>query len=292
MTASPSYAFLKMHGLGNDFVIFDGTKKPLPALSAGQVRALSHRQTGIGCDQLIVLEPSRMADCTMRIFNADGSEVNACGNATRCVAAYWLTQHPGATQVSIETGAGILYGTPGKSPGTIVVNMGPPVLDWEKIPLSHPLNILDVDLAMPDVPPHACAIGMGNPHIVFFVTEHEARAFKQSEAIEHHALFPERVNVSWVVCKDRENLHLKTWERGAGATLACGTAACASMVAARLTGRCDPSVTVHMPGGSVRITWPADEAGLHSPLPDLWMEGPVSLSFTGILPQDALGTDG
>jgi diaminopimelate epimerase len=257
--------FVKMHGLGNDFVVLDGRERALPPMDAALASALAHRHTGIGCDQLIVLEPSVAADFRMRIFNADGSEVEACGNATRAVGL--LHGRP----ARIETLAGILSASPVNA--GIAVDMGEPRFDWEAIPLAYPMDTLTMPVGWEalDAP---TAINIGNPHVIFFVPDTAAVDLARLGAmIEMDPLFPERVNVSAATVTARDAIVLRVWERGAGLTLACGTGACATAIGAMRRGLVDRRVTVTQPGGSLTIAWGPDNR--------ITMTGPATEAFRG-----------
>lgn len=258
--------FIKMHGLGNDFVVLDARERPLPGLlTPTMAAALADRHTGIGCDQLIVLEPSCIADFAMRIFNADGSEVEACGNATR--AAGLLAG--GAARIA--TPAGIVE-TRSDRQG-IAVDMGEPRFDWQAIPLAYALDTLRLPVGWDGLEQPA-AVSMGNPHVVFFVQDCDAVPLEQiGPVIEHDPLFPERVNVNVACVLDRNQIRLRVWERGAGATRACGTGACATAVAAMRRGLVERSVAVHQPGGTLAIAWAQDSR--------VTMTGPATESFRG-----------
>ncbi len=263
-------AFSKMHGLGNDFVVLDTRESPLPRLSPAIVRALADRHTGIGCDQLVLLEPSTVADLKMRIFNADGDEVSACGNATRAVAL----RHAKAGntgEVRIETAAGIL--TAQSTHAGISVDMGLPRLEWEAIPVAYALDTLSLPVGWEDLE-QPCAVNMGNPHAVFFVENCDAVALDRlGPQIETDPLFPERVNVNVATIEDRRHIRLRVWERGAGLTRACGTGACATAVAAMRRGLVDRAVEVALPGGVLAISWGEDGR--------VTMTGPAAESFRG-----------
>ena len=236
--------FHKMHGLGNDFVIFDAREQPL-AVNEVVARAVADRRTGIGCDQLILLEPSSKADLKMRIWNHDGIEVESCGNASRCVVA--LTHAK-----SIETAGGLVAGTEHGS--EVEVAMGEPRFEWDQVPLSYAMSTNPVPMAWGDLE-HPIALSVGNPHLVFFVEE--AGAIELDELgprIEHDPVFPERINVN-VAEVGPDGIRLRTWERGSGITRACGTGACATAVAAILGKRVQSPVKVRMPGGSLTIDW-------------------------------------
>lgn len=274
--------FIKMHGLGNDFVIIDERKMPMQIIEPEQreavVRALSERRTGIGCDQLIVLRPTRRADVFMQIYNADGSEVSACGNATRCVA--WLMMREKHKDAAlIETAAGLLecY-LAGK--GLVRVNMGVPKLTWAEMPLSREADTLHLPVIAEGLA-DGVAVNMGNPHAVFFVRDVGAVALKRvGPELEHHGLFPERANINVAKLDAPNHITLRVWERGSGETLACGTGACATVVAARRRNLSEPIVTVLLPGGELHIEWQGSE---NDPDHPVWMTGPVTESFRGEL---------
>ena len=258
-------SFIKMHGLGNDFVVLDGRAQALPAVDAGLARALADRHTGIGCDQLIVIDRSASADFRMRIFNQDGGEVAACGNATRAVGLL----HGGPAR--IETLAGILTSTPVAD--GIAVEMGEPRCDWQAIPLAYALDTLALPVGWEELE-GPTAVNVGNPHAVFFVPDCDAVELDRlGPLIEHDPLFPERVNVNVATVMSRAAIRLRVWERGAGLTRACGTGACATAVAAMRRGLVDRRVTVTLPGGDLGITWRDDGV--------IVMTGPATESFRG-----------
>ena len=261
--------FHKMHGLGNDFVIVDAREEPI-AVDERLARAIADRHTGVGCDQLILLEPSPIADLKMRIWNHDGGEVQSCGNATRCVVA--LT---GATR--IETGGGIVEAHSG---GTDVeVEMGQPRFGWAEIPISYSMDTSRLPMAWGELE-DGMAINVGNPHIIFFVDDPAAIELDElGPRIEHDPAFPERVNVNVAATEDGK-IRLRVWERGAGLTLACGTGACATAVAAILSKRVQSPVEVMMPGGSLTIAWAPGEA--------IRMRGPSTHVFAGELDLEAV----
>ncbi len=257
--------FIKMHGLGNDFVVLDGRERALPSMDASFAAALADRHTGIGCDQLIVLEPSDAADFAMRILNADGSEVEACGNATRAVGL--LNGAP----ATIATLGGLL--SVGPADGGIAVDMGVPRFEWDAIPLAYPVDTLTMPVSWEDLD-HPAAVNVGNPHAVFFVADCDAVDLAQlGPLIEHDPLFPARINVNVATVAGRGAIRLRVWERGAGLTRACGTGACATAVAAIRRGLVDRSVTVTLPGGPLRIDWGADDR--------ITMTGSATESFRG-----------
>lgn len=262
--------FIKMHGLGNDFVVLDGRGTPIELTSA-QTQAIADRRRGIGCDQLILLEESKKdADLVMRIRNADGGEVEACGNATRCIGKL-IMDEKGSSQARIETVSGILTAT--KSAGGITVDMGPAYLDWQDIPLSHQMATLSLDMSEGALS-NPVAIGMGNPHAVFFVDDAAAIDLAGlGPILEHHALYPNRTNVEVAQIISRNHIRMRVWERGVGITEACGTGACAALVAAVRRDLTDRTAQVELDGGTLEITWQDDNHVL--------MTGAAEMSYTG-----------
>lgn len=274
--------FRKMNGLGNDFVVLDARMRPL-SLTPETLQAIADRQAGVGCDQIIALELSRKADVFMRIWNADGGEVGACGNAARCVAALVAAER-GTSETSIETESGVL-GAEVNDDGTVTIDMGSPRFDWNEIPLAEPFHDtrrIELQIGPIDDPVlHSPAVvNVGNPHALFFVEDVEAHDLgRVGPMLEHHPLFPERANISLVQVVGPDRLKVRTWERGAGLTRACGTAACAAAVAAarrELTGR---KVKVSLPGGDLLIEW-RDSDG------HILMTGPYELDYEGTLPAE------
>jgi len=229
--------FIKMHGLGNDFVVIDARQGPV-AVSAAAARAIADRHRGVGCDQVILIEPSAdgLGDVFMRILNADGGEVAACGNATRCVASLLMAEK-GVDHVVIETAGGLLDAE--KAGGELIsVDMGRAHLDWRDIPLSEAVDTLHLPISEKGLV-DGCAVNMGNPHLVFFVEDVETVPLEVvGPKLERHKMFPQRTNVgiAQVIATDR--LRLRVWERGAGITQACGSGACAALVAANRRGLC------------------------------------------------------
>lgn len=262
--------FTKMHGLGNDFVVIDARTTALPAdLTPRMAQALADRRTGIGCDQLVLLEPSITQAFRMRIFNPDGGEVEACGNAARAVAL--LHGEP----VTIETGGGAITLEP--LDGAAQVDMGVPRFDWDAIPLAYPMDTVTMPVGWPvddgalDAP---MAVNVGNPHAVFFVDDTDAVPLDVvGPVIEHDPLFPERVNVNVAQLAGPDHLKLRVWERGAGLTRACGTGACATAVAAIRRRLVKSPVRVTLPGGDLEIAWKAGGT--------IVMTGPAATSFRG-----------
>jgi diaminopimelate epimerase len=264
-------SFHKMHGLGNDFVIMDRRSGKL-SLSPAQIQRIADRRRGVGCDQLLLLEPSSKADVFMRVHNPDGSESGACGNGTRCVARLMMEQH-GTTRARIETTAGVLTVTAGVQGYT--VDMGVPRLGWDEIPLARPMDTLTLDLAAGPLEGPA-AVSLGNPHAVFFVDDAEAVPLEQlGPELEHHDLFPERANIGVAEVRDARTIRLRVWERGAGLTPACGSAACAALVAAVRRELSERAADVLLDGGRLRIVWNDANRVL--------MTGPASHSYRGRL---------
>lgn len=263
--------FTKMHGIGNDFVIFDGRKEAI-RLNAKQAVKLADRRTGIGCDQVIVMEASSKADLFMRILNADGSEVSSCGNATRCIA--WLIMQESEKDTAmVETRAGIMHAMKAGN-NSIRVDMGMPEFGWQEIPLAKAADTAKLDITHGELHSPA-AVSMGNPHMIFVVKNVEAVDMQEAgKALEHHPLFPERANVSVAQIIDKKHIKLRVWERGAGLTLACGTAACATLAALHNHGLVDAHADIALPGGVLNIEW--DKATQH-----IFMTGAVASIFTG-----------
>jgi diaminopimelate epimerase len=261
----PGLPFLKMHGLGNDFVVLDlrgGGGAVTPALA----RALGDRHRGVGFDQMVVIERTDGADARLTFFNADGSPSAACGNASRCVARL-LMDETGHDRVMLATERGLLPAVDAGE-GLVSVNMGMPQLDWMEIPLAEAMETLV--LPIPGAP---SAVGMGNPHAVFFVADAEAVDLaRDGAAMEHHPLFPEATNVEYVSLLGPDRLRMRVWERGTGITLACGSGACAAAVAAHRRGLTGRRVDIVLDGGPLALDWRDD---------GVWMTGPTALVFSG-----------
>ena len=279
-----SRTFLKMNGLGNDFVVIETatqTFEPTPE----QIRAIAKRgDGGIGCDQVIAIDPPRAegASADVRFWNADGEPAGACGNGTRCVA-WLLMRSAGKTAVAFDTVAGRLSGF-AAGEMLVTVDMGRPGLDWTQIPLSEEMNTERVELQVgpidaPWVHTPVC-VSMGNPHVVFFVDAPVSDEFatKTGSLVEHHPLFPEGVNVGFAHIAARDHIQLKVWERGAGLTAACGTGACAAQVAAVRRGLTDRQAKVEFERGALTIEWRESDG-------HVIMTGPVSMDFVGKLPE-------
>ncbi|MBC7770125.1 MAG: diaminopimelate epimerase [Phycisphaerales bacterium] len=267
--------YFKMNGCGNDFVIIDARSRGSLPLSQMQARAIADRQTGLGCDQVIAVERSIRGDAYMRIWNADGGEVDACGNATRCVA-WLLMEEGGAATRRIETPVGMLYAQRAGD-RMITVDMGSPLLRWEEIPLARAMNTerLDFSIGALEAPG---AVNMGNPHVVFFVDDVEATPVERlGPEVERDPLFPQGVNAGFAEVRSGEQIRLRVWERGTGLTKACGTGACAAAVAAHRQGRTGRKVEVLVDGGSLEIEWRAGDDRV-------LMTGPIELEATGELP--------
>ncbi len=262
--------FRKMHGLGNDFVVLDSRAQGL-AITPARAAWLADRQRGVGCDQVIILEPVTGADVFMRIRNPDGSEAGACGNATRCVASL-VADELGRDEVVVRTIAGDLpvQRLPG---GLWCADMGAPRLGWQEVPLAQPCDTLHLPLALGPVSDGA-ACSMGNPHATFFVPDVAALDFATlGPALERHAMFPDRANIGFAQVLAPDRIKLVIWERGAGLTLACGSGACATIVNAARRGLTGRSASVELPGGVLDMSWREDGHVL--------MTGPVATSFFG-----------
>jgi len=271
--------FVKMNGAGNDFVVVNALETPF-APTADQARAIADRKAGEGCDQLIALEPSTTADAFMRVWNADGGVVETCGNALRCVG-WMLLQSSGKDEVSIDTLGGPT--TARRAPGgRITVDMGAPRLDWQQIPLDEAMDTRGIELQVGPIDAPVLhtpgAVSMGNPHVVFFMDHTPDDAFVRGTGslIEHHPRFPEGVNVGFAHVLAPDRIRLRVWERGAGLTRACGTGACAALVAAARRGLTRRTATVEVDGGELTIVW--DEASDR-----VLMTGPVEVERTGTL---------
>jgi len=277
--ASP-FHFRKMNGLGNDFVVFDARKRPL-AMDEAKARAIADRKTGIGCDQLIVLEPSAKADVTMRIWNNEGGEVESCGNATRCIADI-LFDEKKASRATIDTKGGFLVAEKGGE-RLVTVDMGLPRFDWQDIPLSekfHDTRYIDLHVGPVEAPliDRPSVVNVGNPHCIFWVKDLDVVDLARvGPMLEHHPLFPKRANITLARIDARDHVVIKVWERGAGLTKACGTAACAVMAAGFRLKRLDAKATITLPGGDLFMG--VREADGH-----VIMTGPVAYEFEGDLP--------
>jgi len=283
MNDSATIPFRKMNGLGNDFVILDARAQPIK-ITTEIARRVANRSHGIGCDQLIVLEPSDKADAFMRIYNSDGSQVGACGNAARCVALL-LAQETGRPEIAIETQEAVLRAE-AASAEHVTIDIGAPRLAWDEIPLAEPFHDttgIELQIGPIDEPllHSPSVVNVGNPHAIFWVEDVHAHDLARfGPLLENHPLFPERANISLAQVTSRSRLKLRTWERGAGLTKACGTAACAAAVSAVRKRFTDRRVTVDLPGGPLAIEWTDDNHVL--------MTGPAELEFEGVLEADTL----
>lgn len=273
--------FRKMHGLGNDFVIVDARQSPFP-LSTQQAAAIADRRQGVGCDQLIVLEPigpdDGSADLFMRIYNNDGTEAEACGNATRCVASL-LFAEKNSSKAVIRTLNGNLPCS-AASDDLVTVDMGPAYLAWDEVPLAREMDTLQLDLTVGPLS-GPTALSVGNPHAVFIIDDPETDLFalpleELGPQIEHHPLYPNRTNVQLVQPLARDHLRQRIWERGAGITLASGSGACAAIVGAVRRGVCDHKARIDQPGGTLYMEWRQEDG-------HVLMTGPVATSFLGNL---------
>ncbi len=265
--------FTKMHGLGNDFILIDARNQELPPLSTF-CRNYSDRRFGIGFDQALILCPSSSADYRMDIYNADGSQVEMCGNGIRCFAKYiWDRGISSKSELAVETLAGIIR--PVKKGDLIQVDMGEPIIDGPSIPVNlegivkgYPLRIEDRDFQI-------TCVSMGNPHAVIFMEEIQSFSIdKYGPKIENHSLFPKRINVEFVRVENKGEITIRVWERGAAETLACGTGACASAVASYMNGYTGREINVHLPGGDLLINW--NEENNH-----VYMTGPADEVYSG-----------
>jgi diaminopimelate epimerase len=268
--------FHKMQGLGNDFVILDRRSGKL-SLSPAQIRRVADRRLGVGCDQILCLEASERADVFMRVYNADGSEVGACGNGTRAVARL-IMEERSTRRAAIETAAGVLTVT--VSVQGYTVDMGRPRFGWDEIPLTRPMDTLALDL---ESGPLAQPVGvnLGNPHAIFFVEDAEAVPLAElGPLLETDPLFPERANIGVAEVRSRRSIRLRVWERGAGLTAACGSGACAALVAAVRRDLTERAAEVRLDGGPLKIAWTEADRVL--------MTGPAAHSFKGRLDPEML----
>ncbi|MCU0790986.1 MAG: diaminopimelate epimerase [Nitratireductor sp.] len=280
MSAAAPLHFRKMNGLGNDFVVFDARSAPV-AMTEARARAIADRRSGIGCDQLIVLEPSKRADVTMRIWNNEGGEVESCGNASRCIADL-IFKEKKTTRATIDTKGGFLVAEKAGD-ALVTIDNGAPRFDWQDIPLSekfHDTRHIELQVGPIDAPliHSPSVVNVGNPHCIFWVKDLDVVDLsKVGPMLEHHPLFPERANITLARVDAKDHVTIRVWERGAGLTRACGTAACAVMAAGariRVIGR---KATISLPGGDLFME--CRESDGH-----ILMTGPVSYDFEGDLP--------
>ncbi len=269
--------FVKMHGCGNDFAIFDAREKHLEPLPEAVAR-LADRRRGIGFDQLLLIEPAEGAAARLRFFNADGSESGACGNGTRC-AARWLADSGGAVHFRVETAGGIIECRV-EGDGEVELAMPAPRLEWNEIPVGEPCNTLSLPVRIDRLPPPV-GVNMGNPHAVFFVDDLEALDVARLGAVvERHPFFPERVNAGFAQRLDAARIRLRVFERGAGLTPACGSGACAALVAAVRLGLVERKARLILDGGELEIAWPGQGP--------VRMRGPAAYCYRGQIPRSRL----
>lgn len=270
---SDGLPFRKMHGAGNDFVILD-SRGMAPICTPELARAIGDRHRGVGFDQLAEIRDGESTDIALDFWNSDGSRAGACGNATRCVAAEWMAE-TGRDRVSIRTARGVLLGE--MRGDAVWVNLGAPVLDWPEVPLARDVDLLHLPLDGDPV-----AVGMGNPHAVFFVEDIAAvDVAARGAAVEHDPLFPQATNVEFVQVRSRDEVRMRVWERGTGITLACGSGACAVAVAAVQRGLTDRHLRMEVDGGWLELDWRED---------GVWMTGPVARVFDARLLPELLGS--
>jgi len=275
--------FTKMHGAGNDFVVFDGFSRPIH-LTPEKIRRLADRHFGVGCDQVLVVErpAATGADFRYRIFNADGAEVEQCGNGARCFVRFVRDRRLTAKdQIAVETLGGMIF--PRLEPdGSVTVNMGVPRFEPAEVPFEAPARLPVYDLEVDGRIVNVSVLSMGNPHAVQVVPEVDgAPVNTQGPLIEQHPRFPRRVNAGYMQIVDRRHIRLRVYERGAGETLACGSGACAAVVAGRQRGLLDDKVDVGLIGGTLRVSW----AGEREPV---WMSGPAVSVFDGVIDLDKI----
>jgi diaminopimelate epimerase len=277
--------FIKMHGAGNDYVYIDCFQQTPPGEVADLARQMSDRHTGVGGDGIVLIMPSEQAPVRMRMFNADGSEAEMCGNALRCVAKYAAEQQlVTGDRFPIETGAGVLsveiVERNGNRVDLVRVNMGRPILEAERIPTTLAGNPpQDVTLEVGDEALVVTCVSMGNPHCVTFVDEiTDEQVLGLGPQVEVHPAFPKRINVEFIKVRSSSEFDMRVWERGSGETMACGTGACAAAVAGALTGRLDRRTTAHLRGGDLMLEWTAGG--------DVLMTGPAAEVFRGEWPSD------
>jgi diaminopimelate epimerase len=280
MSASPAIPFRKMNGLGNDFVVLDGRALPL-VIADAKARAIANRTSGIGCDQLIVMERSDIADVKMRIWNAEGGEVESCGNASRCIADI-IMQENRSTTATIDTKGGLLSArtAPG---GLVTIDQGAPRFDWKDIPLSEKFadtRYIELTVGPMEKPliHSPSVVNVGNPHCIFWVDDLDVVDLsKVGPMIENHMLFPQRTNVELVKITSRDHAIVRVWERGAGLTRACGTAACAVMAAGHRLKRFGERARISLPGGDLFMAINPDNG-------HVLMTGPAAHDFDDVLP--------
>ena len=274
-SATSGLRFVKMHGAGNDFVVIDRRGRG-SAMTAALARALGDRNRGVGFDQLAEIRDSDSADFALDFWNSDGTMAESCGNATRCVSDLVMRQ-TGRDALTLTTARGTLSAVR-RADGLVSVNMGLPQLNWQQIPLASATDTLHLPL-----PGDPVAVGMGNPHCVFFVPDAEAIDLPaQGPRFEHDPLYPRRTNVEFATLTGSDRLRMRGWERGTGITLACGSGACATAVAAHLRGMTGRNVRLDLDGGTLEVDWRDD---------GVWMAGPVAHVFDGWLSPEFLAAN-
>jgi diaminopimelate epimerase len=273
--------FRKMQGLGNDFVVFDARKNPIP-MTTSRARAIADRHFGVGCDTLVLIAPGAgEVDAILRFFNADGGEVESCGNATRCVGRF-LMDESGLSQVTLDSKGGRLVCADAGN-GLVTVDLGVPGLDWRDIPVTHAVDTNEFSIPLEKGAVSAAAVLMGNPHCILFVDDAErAPVTEQGPKLETHAFFPTRINVEFAQVKDPGHIRMRVWERGVGVTLACGTGASATAVAAARRGLTGRKVEVELDGGKLHLEWRESDG-------HVLMTGPGVTVFEGQIDLDRYG---
>ena len=277
-----SRPFLKMNGLGNDFVVVETGRETFDP-TPNEVRAWAARDGGVGFDQLIGIASDGGPEPVVRFWNSDGEEISACGNGSRCVG--WLLMKASGKDIANFRTAERRLMAQNAGENLVAVDMGEPRLAWNEIPLAEEMDTRNIELQVGPIDAPRLhtpgAVSMGNPHVVFFVADvDEVDVVRDGSLIEHHPLFPQSVNVGFAEVKARDHIRLRVWERGAGLTKACGTGACAALVAAHRRGLTDRKARLELDGGDLFIEW--READNH-----VIMTGPVALEFTGVLPKVA-----
>ena len=282
MTGTAALPFRKMNGLGNDFVVLDGRSRAI-SMDDARARAIADRKTGIGCDQIILLEKSDIADVRMLVWNSGGGQVESCGNASRCVADMLFDDNK-TTSATIDTLGGFLVARKAGDK-VVTIDNGVPRFDWKDIPLSEPFHDtrhIELQVGPIDAPliHSPSVVNVGNPHCIFWVDDLDVVDLsKVGPMLEHHHLFPERANISLARVDARDHVTLKVWERSAGLTKACGTAACATMAAGVRIKIIDRKCRITLPGGDLMMEWRASDD-------HVLMTGPVAYEFDGVLPQE------
>jgi diaminopimelate epimerase len=273
--------FRKMQGLGNDFVVFDARKQAIP-MTPSRAKAIADRHFGVGCDTLALITPGdAQLDARLRFFNADGGEVESCGNATRCIARLLMDER-GLARVKLDSKGGLLVCSDAGR-GLVTVDVGTPKFDWRDIPLAEAADTENLSIPVDGGNVTATAVLMGNPHCVLFVEDAErAPVTELGPQLETHTLFPTRINVEFAQVHDRRFIRMRVWERGVGVTLACGTGACATAVAAMKKGLVDRKVDVELDGGRLTLEWRESDG-------HVLMTGPGKTVFLGEIDLDAYG---